>query len=207
MHLKSAYQRSNNIPPPTMISHPNLSLFPSAFLRLETFTVICTCLWLPPLHTEVLRWQVLVRGGDAAVQGQVTVPAISSGTVWQPRAWFSANPWGELTCAHRHCRFLQFGLPSAAARKYHNLDESPKTACTMESPISAKTVFKAYTSLSTTSHVWLTFLFHCNGTLTFDKFYKQLSQNTSASIKHNNHELCGTQCCWSIPFCISQKYL
>lgn len=63
----------------------------------------------------------------------------------------------------------------------------------MESPISAKTASKAYMSLSTTGHVWL---FHCNGTLTFDKFYKQLSQNTTASIKHNNdHELCGTQCC------------
>lgn len=85
MHLKSAYQRSNNIPPPTMISHPSLSLFPSALLRLETFAVICTCLCLPLLRMEVLRWQALMRGGDAAVQGQVTVPAISSGTVWQPR--------------------------------------------------------------------------------------------------------------------------
>lgn len=85
MHLKSAYQRSNNILPPTMISHPNLLLFPSVLPRLETFTIICAHVF-PPLLTEVLRWQALMRGGHAAVQGQGTVPAISSGTVWEPCA-------------------------------------------------------------------------------------------------------------------------
>jgi len=116
----------------------------------------------------------------------------------------------ESSHAHTHIgNSCCFGLPSAAALKYRNLDESPKAACTIESPISVKTVTEAYVLLlSTRGRVWLTFLFHCNGTSTFDKFCKQLSQYTTASIKHNNdHELCGTQCCWSTPFCISQKHL
>ena len=160
MHLKSAHQRSNNIPPPTMIPHPNLSLFPSALLRLETFPLLYLPVSSPSPHRGVKVASTDERRGHSRPK---------PGHCPSNQQWLCVAALCLILCcileesSHVHTHIANsccFGLLSAL--KYHNLDEGPKNACTMESPISAKTAFKAYTSLSVTGHVWLTFLFHCN---------------------------------------------